>query len=72
MESARGGRYVQRDPPRPSLHVEAELVNVVETFEGQVDAAKDIHGLLSVAGRVPITTLDIAMNLVGLKPDSQV
>ena len=46
-------------------------MDVIETFKGQVDAAKDIHRLLSRARSVPISTLDTAMHVSWFEPDSE-
>lgn len=71
VKSARCGRNIEWDTPCPSLHLEVVLVNVIKTLEGKVYASKDIHGLLCSTGRVSVPTLDAAVHLGGLQPDSQ-
>lgn len=72
MESSRGERHIKRNAPGPGLKLEIVLVDVVESLEGQVDPAEDVHGRLGGASGVPVATLDVPMHLPGLQPDARV
>lgn len=63
VKSARGWRDVEGDSPCPRLRLKIVLVNIIETFEGQVDSAKDVHGVASGTGCVPIPPLDVTMHV---------
>lgn len=70
VESTRCQWDVERDAPSPCLQLEVVLVDVVKSFEGEIDATKDIHGLLCRTCRVPVPALNISLHLPRLEPDS--
>jgi len=66
VEGSRGRRDIKRDPSCPCLQLEIILMNIVKSLQSKVDAAEDIHGLLSGTRCMPISPLDIAMHLAWL------
>ena len=66
MEGSRGRRDIKRDPSCPCLQLEIILMNIVKSLQSKIDAAEDIHGLLSGTRCMPISPLDIAMHLAWL------
>ena len=47
-------------------------MNVIESLECKIDAAKDIHCILSCAGCVSVAALNVAVHSSGLEPDARV
>ena len=70
MESTGCQRDIQGDAPSPCLQLEVVLVNVIEPLERQVDASKNVHGLLSRTSCVSVAPLNIALHLPRLQPDT--
>ena len=72
VEGAGGQRDVQRDAPSPRLQLEVVLVDVIKSLERQVNTTEDVHGILRCTGRVSVSTLDIALHLAWLQPNTRV
>ena len=44
-------------------------MNVIEAFEGKIDATKDVHGVAGGAGSVTISALNTAVHVPWSKPN---
>ena len=63
VESSRRWCDIEGDSPRPAMRIKVELMNVIESCEGKIDASKDIHRVLSGTGCVPVSTLNISFDI---------
>ena len=54
------------------MGVEAKLMYIIESCESKVDPSKDIHRVLGGASCVPVSALDIALDILRPQPSQQI